>query len=152
MTGNVWEWTTTPWAHRHPAAAPGPRHDDQHVTEAACCAPRTTLGEHDRFVIKGGSHLCHPPTVTATARPPASHMALVTPPATSDSVASNQAETGARRARNHHCTALQLAIAASASGAIVLAGADRSPAGTAITTATTIRLEARGRQRPRRRH
>jgi formylglycine-generating enzyme required for sulfatase activity len=60
MTGNVWEWTTTPWAHRHPAAVRDPRQDDQHVTEAACCAPRTTLGEHDRFVIKGGSHLCAP--------------------------------------------------------------------------------------------
>ena len=24
------------------------------------CGPHTTVGEHDRFVIKGGSHLCAP--------------------------------------------------------------------------------------------
>jgi formylglycine-generating enzyme len=59
MTGNVWEWTATRWA-RHPAADRGSRQDDQPVAEAACCAPRATVGEHDRFVIKGGSHLCAP--------------------------------------------------------------------------------------------
>ena len=59
VTGNVWEWTATPgppgtW-HRtpDPAAEQGP-------AETACCAPHTTLSEHDRFVIKGGSHLCAP--------------------------------------------------------------------------------------------
>jgi hypothetical protein len=60
VTGNVWEWTDTDWTHRHPAEELGPGQDGQQLTEAACCAPRTALSEHDRFVIKGGSHLCAP--------------------------------------------------------------------------------------------
>ncbi|HEY7010475.1 MAG TPA: formylglycine-generating enzyme family protein [Jatrophihabitantaceae bacterium] len=56
MIGNVWEWTSTPWT-------------DNHATHLAhhesCCAPHTTadadgLGESDRRVMKGGSHLCAP--------------------------------------------------------------------------------------------
>ena len=60
VTGNVWEWTATPWAQRHSAEEPGAGQHGQQLTEAACCAPHTTLSEHDRFVIKGGSHLCAP--------------------------------------------------------------------------------------------
>jgi len=60
MTGNVWEWTATRWTPRHPAAERGSRQDDQPAAEAACCAPHAPVGEHDRFVIKGGSHLCAP--------------------------------------------------------------------------------------------
>ena len=52
MTGNVWEWTATRWTHRHPAAERGSRQDDQPVAEAACCAPRATVGEHDPVVGK----------------------------------------------------------------------------------------------------
>ena len=27
---------------------------------ATCCGPSIPMGEHDRFVMKGGSHLCAP--------------------------------------------------------------------------------------------
>ena len=46
MIGNVWEWTSTPYAQRHA------------VGEESCCAvgdPRD-----GRRVLKGGSHLCAP--------------------------------------------------------------------------------------------
>ena len=58
MTGNVWEWTTTPWA-RHPAgnATPGPTIS---LLPKPPAAHRDTVGKHDRFVMKGGSHLCAP--------------------------------------------------------------------------------------------
>lgn len=53
VTGNVWEWTDTPWTDdRAPADTPAP----------SCCAPvaPTALSEEDRRVTKGGSHLCAP--------------------------------------------------------------------------------------------
>ena len=47
MCGNVWEWTTDPFAAGH--------------AEKPCCAPSVLPGEHfPRKVIKGGSHLCAP--------------------------------------------------------------------------------------------
>lgn len=49
MIGNVWEWTTTPYAPRH-------RPDTQ---KSGCCAPPT--GDPAKFqTLKGGSHLCAP--------------------------------------------------------------------------------------------
>ncbi|HKA96755.1 MAG TPA: formylglycine-generating enzyme family protein [Streptosporangiaceae bacterium] len=60
VTGNVWEWTDTRWTRRHSANEPGPGQHGQPGTEAPCCAPHTAVSEHDRFVIKGGSHLCAP--------------------------------------------------------------------------------------------
>ena len=51
VTGNVWEWTTTPWSVDHSDAGP------------ACCAPEANHGpraEDERYVTKGGSHLCAP--------------------------------------------------------------------------------------------
>ncbi|WP_426244544.1 formylglycine-generating enzyme family protein [Nocardioides sp. LHG3406-4] len=53
VTGNVWEWTNTPWtADRSPERTPA----------SSCCAPvnATALAETDRRVTKGGSHLCAP--------------------------------------------------------------------------------------------
>jgi formylglycine-generating enzyme len=53
VAGNVWEWTTTSWAADHARAAGRPVH--------ACCVPSAEhVGEDDRRVIKGGSHLCAP--------------------------------------------------------------------------------------------
>lgn len=52
VAGNVWEWTRTPWAASHAEPA-----DDQ----PHCCGPgHEQVGEEDRRVIKGGSHLCAP--------------------------------------------------------------------------------------------
>ena len=55
LIGNVWEWTADRW-HAHPAAA-----------SSSCCVPtdprhahRGTEQPRDRFVVKGGSHLCAP--------------------------------------------------------------------------------------------
>ena len=53
VAGNVWEWTTTPWAADHTTTGDAPIH--------ACCTPGTeNIGEQDRRVMKGGSHLCAP--------------------------------------------------------------------------------------------
>lgn len=49
MIGNVWEWTRSSWTEDH-RGQPGAHH--------ACCAPQAPLGEDDRRVMKGGSHLC----------------------------------------------------------------------------------------------
>jgi formylglycine-generating enzyme required for sulfatase activity len=52
VAGNVWEWTRTPWTADHTGpVAPAP----------ACCGPdHEQVGEQDRRVIKGGSHICAP--------------------------------------------------------------------------------------------
>ena len=55
VTGNVWEWTVTPWVLRDQCA--GPHGVDSAVANGCCPVPVTIL-EADRFVIKGGSHLC----------------------------------------------------------------------------------------------
>ena len=46
MIGNVWEWTTSPYAQRHTTG------------ETSCCAVGGSGDE--RRVLKGGSHLCAP--------------------------------------------------------------------------------------------
>ena len=54
VTGNVWEWTSTRWTADHAdGSAPEP-------SSPSCCGPQGSLGEHDRYVMKGGSHLCAP--------------------------------------------------------------------------------------------
>ena len=52
VAGNVWEWTASQWTVDHASAGEG-------ASEHSCCAPHT-LGEADRKVMKGGSHLCSP--------------------------------------------------------------------------------------------
>jgi len=49
VTGNVWEWTSTPWS-------------DHHDIEEGCgCSPSAARADHrDDRVAKGGSHLCAP--------------------------------------------------------------------------------------------
>jgi formylglycine-generating enzyme required for sulfatase activity len=49
VAGNVWEWTATRWTDTHADAPDAP----------SCCGP-AGLAEHDRYVTKGGSHLCAP--------------------------------------------------------------------------------------------
>jgi formylglycine-generating enzyme required for sulfatase activity len=51
MIGNVWEWTSTRWSADHTG-----------TTEdvSPCCGGAPHLGETDRMVTKGGSHLCSP--------------------------------------------------------------------------------------------
>ena len=57
LVGNVWEWTSSRWTDDHareggsvPASA----------TASPCCGGSLRLVETDRFVTKGGSHLCSP--------------------------------------------------------------------------------------------
>ena len=55
VTGNVWEWTDTAWQEHR-----GATDDDK---GGSCCSPRglhAPLTESDRYVTKGGSHLCAP--------------------------------------------------------------------------------------------
>ncbi len=50
VVGNVWEWTRTPWSDTHALFSSG---------QPSCCTPeRPALTEQDRYVTKGGSHLC----------------------------------------------------------------------------------------------
>jgi len=55
VTGNVWEWTSTRWTDHHRAGAEPPGEP-----EPSCCGPGSPVHEHDRYVMKGGSHLCAP--------------------------------------------------------------------------------------------
>jgi formylglycine-generating enzyme required for sulfatase activity len=66
MIGNVWEWTGSPWTEDH-AVVPTTR-----STAGSCCGgmAHARVGEDDRRVIKGGSHLCAP-DYCARYRPPA---------------------------------------------------------------------------------
>ena len=52
MAGNVWEWTATAWTDRRTA--------DARTRRAMLLRPASDASESDRFVIKGGSHLCAP--------------------------------------------------------------------------------------------
>ena len=54
VSGNVWEWTATPWTDSHAGD------DRDTVTASSCCAPASARSETTRFVTKGGSHLCAP--------------------------------------------------------------------------------------------
>jgi sulfatase modifying factor 1 len=56
VTGNVWEWTSSAWKDDH---APSAGVSGETVA-AVCCGPPGRVGERDRFVMKGGSHLCAP--------------------------------------------------------------------------------------------
>lgn len=51
LIGNVWEWTSSRWGDDHARPA---------GTASPCCGGSARLVETDRFVTKGGSHLCSP--------------------------------------------------------------------------------------------
>ena len=48
LIGNVWEWTSSPYAGRHEIAG------------QSCCGPQINASESPRRALKGGSHLCAP--------------------------------------------------------------------------------------------
>ena len=56
VTGNVWEWTATRWTADHSAE----RRPHAGAAVAAAAATARLVGEDDRCVTKGGSHLCAP--------------------------------------------------------------------------------------------
>ena len=55
VSGNVWEWTATPWSGHPRRERPGHRDRQLRVARRPRRARETT-----RFVTKGGSHLCAP--------------------------------------------------------------------------------------------
>jgi sulfatase modifying factor 1 len=57
MIGNVWEWTATRWTDSHARAGEAV---SSAATASPCCGGSVRLVETDRFVTKGGSHLCSP--------------------------------------------------------------------------------------------
>lgn len=62
MTGNTWEWTTTPWTSQHiidcHCGAGGPRSDDSERVPVA--GSQDGPSADTQFVTKGGSFLCSP--------------------------------------------------------------------------------------------
>ncbi|MDF1604538.1 formylglycine-generating enzyme family protein [Nocardioides sp. YIM 152315] len=57
LIGNVWEWTSTRWTDTHSRAGDTVTVE---ATASPCCGGSIRLAETDRFVSKGGSHLCSP--------------------------------------------------------------------------------------------